>query len=93
MRKPFSFPDALPSAEDDDDDDDSSSEEKEADNSRPNRTCEKLESFNMVHIAENRRRAELLVHLLLQSLNLISQPVKLICHTDTAEKGKYVFML
>ncbi|XP_009467111.1 PREDICTED: fibroblast growth factor receptor 1 isoform X5 [Nipponia nippon] len=32
--------DALPSAEDDDDEDDSSSEEKEADNTKPNRTCE-----------------------------------------------------
>ncbi|XP_059687479.1 fibroblast growth factor receptor 1 isoform X2 [Gavia stellata] len=32
--------DALPSAEDDDDEEDSSSEEKEADNTKPNRTCE-----------------------------------------------------
>lgn len=35
-----SLADALPSAEDDDDEDDSSSEEKEADNTKPNRTCE-----------------------------------------------------
>lgn len=34
-----SLADALPSAEDDDDEDDSSSEEKEADNTKPNRTC------------------------------------------------------
>lgn len=34
-----SVTDALPSAEDDDDEDDSSSEEKEADNTKPNRTC------------------------------------------------------
>lgn len=35
-----SLADALPSAEDDDDEDDSSSEEKEADNTKPNRTCQ-----------------------------------------------------
>lgn len=35
-----SLADALPSAEDDDDEDDSSSEEKEADHTKPNRTCE-----------------------------------------------------
>lgn len=35
-----SLADALPSAEDDDDEEDSSSEEKEADNTKPNRTCE-----------------------------------------------------